>query len=400
MQISFTSVAVVAAIALVAPLGVALSGLRLPAIVVEILLGIAVGPQGLGWASNDEPVAVLSLIGLAFLLLLAGLEIDFGRLRGRLLRLTAAGYAVSFCLALVIGLVLKAGGLVRSPLLVAIILSATGLGVILPILKDAGETATPFGQVIVAGASIAEVGPIVLLSLFFSGESAAVGSKIVLLVGFFVFVVAVGLALLGLQRSMRVSATLLHLQDTTAEIRVRGAFLLLALFVVLASRFGLEAILGAFLAGATLKLVDRDEAMTHAFFHAKLEAVGFGVFVPFFFVSTGIKLDVTSLFHSSAALARVPIFLAALLLARGLPGVLYRPFSARGGQLVAGGLLQATSLSIPVVAGQIGVDLGLIRPTNYVALVAAGLLSVIVFPLVSLALLRGRVAPAAPLVHA
>lgn len=400
MEISFTSVAVVAAIALVAPLGVAFSRLRLPAIVVEILLGIAVGPQGLGWASNDEPVAVLSLIGLAFLLLLAGLEIDFARLRGRLLRSTAAGYGLSFALALGVGLVLKAGDLVKSPLLVAIILSATGLGVILPILKDAGETATPFGQVVVAGASIAEVGPIVLLSLFFSGESSKLGSKIVLLVGFSVFVAAVGLVLLGLQRSMRISATLIRLQDTTAEIRVRGAFLLLALFVVLASRFGLEAILGAFLAGATLKLVDRDEAMTHAFFHAKLEAVGFGVFIPFFFVSTGIKLDVTSLFHSSAALARVPIFLAALLLARGVPALLYRPFAERAGQLVAGGLLQATSLSIPVVAGQIGVDFGLIRPTNYVALVAAGLLSVVVFPLVSLTLLRSRPAPVAPLVQA
>ena len=161
---------------------------------------------------------------------------------------------------------------------------------------------------------------------------------------------------------MRVSDALVRLQDTTAEIRVRGAFLLLALFVVLASKFGLEAILGAFLAGATLKLVDRDEQMTHAFFHAKLEAVGFGVFVPFFFVSTGIKLDVASLFHSGSALARVPLFLAALLLVRGLPALLYRPLAERGSQLLAGGLLQATSLSIPVVAGQIGVDLGLDPP--------------------------------------
>jgi Kef-type K+ transport system membrane component KefB len=400
VEISFTSVAVVAAIAVVAPLGVAFSGLRLPAIVVEILLGIVVGPQVLGWASNDEPVAVLSLIGLAFLLLLAGLEIDFGRLRGRLLRLTALGYALSFALAVVVGFLLKAGDLVRSPLLVAIILSATGLGVILPILKDAGQTSTSFGQVVIAGASIAEVGPIVLLSLFFSGESSGIGSKVVLLVAFLAFVVAVGLVILGLERSMRVSETLLRLQDTTAEIRVRGAFLLLAIFVVLASKFGLEAILGAFLAGATLKLVDRDESMTHAFFHGKLEAVGFGVFVPFFFVSTGIKLDVASLFHSGSALARVPIFLGALLLVRGLPALLYRPFAERGSQLVAGGLLQATSLSIPVVAGQIGVDLDLIRPTNYVALVAAGLLSVVVFPLVSLTLLRGRTAPAAAPVHA
>ena len=388
MEISFTSVAVVAAVALVAPLALGLTRLRLPAIVLEIVLGIIVGPQVLGWAKVDEPVEVLSLIGLAFLLLLAGLEIDFDRLRGRLLRITAFAFGVSFALALIVGFGLRAGDLVKSPLLVAIILSATGLGVILPILKDAGETSTPFGQVVVAGASIAEVMPIVLLSLFFSGESGGLGSKLALLIAFFVFVAAVGVAILGLERSMRVSDVLLRLQDTTAEIRVRGAFLLLAVFVVLATRFGLEAILGAFLAGATLKLVDRDEGMTHAFFHKKLEATGFGVFVPFFFVSTGIKLDVTSLFQSGAALAKVPLFLAALLLVRGLPALLYRPLAERGSQLLAGGLLQATSLSIPVVAGQIGVDLGLIRPTNYVALVAAGLLSVIVFPLVSLTLLR------------
>ena len=167
--------------------------------------------------------------------------------------------------------------------------------------------------------------------------------------------------------------------------------------LVLASKFGLEAILRAFLAGATLKLVDRDEGMTHAFFRQKLEAVGYGVFVPFFFVSTGIKLDVSHLFHSGSALVRVPLFLGALLVVRGLPALLYRPFADRPGQLVAAGLLQATSLSIPVVAGQIGVDLGLIRPTTYVALVAAGLLSVIVFPLVSLTLLRGRAAAASPI---
>lgn len=388
MDVSFDSVAVVAGVAVVAPLALALTRFPLPAIVLEILLGIVVGPHVLGWASVDEPVTVLSRIGLAFLLLLAGLEIEFSQLRGRLLRLTSLGFAISFALAVLVGFGLRAADLVRSPLLIAIVLSATGLGIVLPILKDAGQTATPFGQVIVAGASIAEVTPIVLLSLFFSGESGGLGSKLVLLIGFAVFVAAVGATILGLEHSARVSDALVRLQDTTSAIRVRGAFLLLALFVVLASRFGLEAILGAFLAGATLKLVDRDEQMTHAFFHRKLESAGFGVFVPFFFVSTGIGLDVGSLFSSGSALARVPIFLGALLLVRGVPAVLYKPLAERGSQLVAGGLLQATSLSIPVVAGQIGVSLGLIRPVNYVALVAAGLLSVVVFPLVSLQLLR------------
>jgi Kef-type K+ transport system membrane component KefB len=189
---------------------------------------------------------------------------------------------------------------------------------------------------------------------------------------------------------MRLSLTFMKLQDTTAEIRVRGAFLLLVVFVVLASKFGLEAILGAFLAGATLKLLDRDDAMTHTFFRRKLEAVGFGVFVPFFFVATGLRLDVESLFESGSALARVPIFLGALILIRGLPALLYRPLAERTEQLFAGGLLQATSLSFLIVAGQLGVDLDLVSPVNYTALVAAGLLSVIVFPLVALSLLRRR----------
>jgi Kef-type K+ transport system membrane component KefB len=390
MTTSFTSVAIVAAVALAAPLLVAFTWLRLPAIVVEILLGILVGPQVLGWASNDEPVQVLALLGLAFLLLLAGLEIDFDRLRGVLLRVTGFAWVVSFAIALALGFAMKETHLVRSPLLVATIFSATGLGIIVPILKDAGQTSSSFGQLVVAAASIAEVAPIALLSLFFSGESGSLGVKLVLLIGFGCFVAAIGVVLLGLQRSTRVSSVLLRLQDTTAEIRVRGAFLLLSLFVVLASRFGLEAILGAFLAGATLKLVDRDQGMTHAFFHQKLEAVGFGVFIPFFFVATGIKLDVASLFHGASTAERVPVFLAALLLVRGVPVLLYRRLVGEPSRLVAAMLLQATSLSIPVVAGQIGVEMGLMRPATYVALVTAGLVSVIVFPLVSLTLLRGE----------
>ena len=389
MELSFTPLAVVAGVALAAPLALGLTRLPLPAIVLEILLGIAIGPQLLGWARVDEPVQVMSLLGLAFLLLLAGLEIDFDRFRGPVLRVTAVAYALSFGIALAAGLALRGADLIRSPLLVAIMLSATGLGVVLPILKDAGQIATPFGQIVVAGASIAEVAPIVLLSLFFSGEAGGVGAKLVLLGGFALFVLAVAFTVLGLQHSMRLSATLVALQDTTAEIRVRAAFFLLAVFAALASRLGLEAILGAFLAGATLKLVDRDAAMTHPLFHRKLEAAGFGVFVPFFFVATGMRLDVDALFASSSALMRVPIFLAALLAARALPALLYRPFAADGRRLAAAGLLQATSLSLLVVAGQIGVDMGLIRPTNYTALVAAGLLSLIVFPLVALTLLRG-----------
>jgi Kef-type K+ transport system membrane component KefB len=391
--ISFGGLAIVAAAALAAPLALGLfPRIRLPAIVLEIVLGIVIGPHALGWVSIDTPIRVLNLLGLGFLLLLAGLEVDYERFRGRLLRLTALGYALSLGLGLLIGLGLHAGGLVKSPLLIGITLSATSLGIVIPVLKDAGEVTTPFGQLVAAGASIAEIATIILLSLFFSGESGGVGVKLLLFGLFGLFVLAVGAVVLGAERSMRVSAALLRLQDTTAEIRIRGAFLLLALFAVLADRLGLEAILGAFLAGAILKLVDRDQMLTHPQFRQKLEAVGYGVFVPVFFVATGVRFDLNTLFASATNLARVPIFLGALLVARGLPALLYRSLATRT-QTLAAGLLQATSLSFLVVAGQIGVQLNLLRPAVYAALVAAGLLSVVLFPLTALTLLGGTQQP-------
>ena len=383
----FDNVLIVAAVAFAAPLLLGLvPAFRLPAVVLELVAGIVVGPAGFGWAKVDEPVEVLSLLGLAFLLLLAGLEVDFERLRGPTLGLAGAAFAVSLALALALGGAFRAAGLVRSPLLIGFALAATGLGIVIPVLKDAGETGTPFGTLTIAGASIAEVATIVLLSLFFSAKSGGLGAKLVLLTLFAVFVLATGVAVAGAARSMRISATLVRLQDTTAQIRVRGAFLLLAVFVVFADRFGLEAILGAFLAGATLKLVDTDRAMTHPAFRSKLEAVGFGVFVPFFFVTSGLRFDLDALFASGATVARVPLFLVALLAARGLPAALYaRAVGTR--RAGAAGLLQATSLSFLVVAGRIGTDLGLITPANNAALVAAGLLSVLLFPLGALTLL-------------
>ena len=387
MDVSFTSLAVVAAAAFAAPLALGLvPRIRLPAVVLEIVLGIVVGPQVLDWAHRDGPVRVMSLVGLAFLLLLAGLEVDVDRLRGRVLRLAGLGFAVSFVLALAAGFGLHAGGLVKSPLLVAIMLSATSLGVVIPVLKDTGSAGTQFGQLVIAAASIADVATIMLLSLFFSGESGSAGAKVVLLGGFVVLVAAVAFAVTGAERSMRLSAALVRLQDTTAQIRIRGAFLLLAVFVVLADRFGLEAILGAFVAGAVLKLVDTDQAMTHPQFHRKLEAVGFGVFVPFFFVTSGLTFDLHALLGSWSTAARVPLFLVALLAVRGLPALLYRPLVSRD-EAVAAGLLQATSLGFFVVAGQIGMQLGLITAATGAALVAAGLLSVLLFPALSLALL-------------
>lgn len=389
VSVHYTNLLIVAAVAFIAPLSLGfVPRLRLPAIVLEIVLGIVIGPSGLGWARADLPVSILSLIGLAFLLFLAGLEIDVERLRGRTLKLTALGFAVSFAIGIVAGVLLSAGGFVKSPLFIAIILVSTSLGVIVPVLKDSNNIGSNFGQLVIAAASIADFGSIILLSLFFSGKgSTDTAATVILLVVFGLLVVLIGLAIAGAERFRGLSRVLVRLQDTTAEIRVRGAWVLLIGFVALAENVGLETILGAFAAGAVLSLIDRDQAMSHPQFRLKLQAAGFGIFIPVFFVTSGLNFNLNALFSSASTVARVPLFLLALLLVRGLPALLYARLIGRPRALIAG-VLQATSLPFIVAATAIGVQIGVVTEASAAALIAAGLLSVIVFPLLGLSLLR------------
>src|SRR3712207_3614548 len=223
-EISLMGVLIVAVIAFVVPLGLGLvPSLRIPSVVLEITAGILIGPAVLGLVEVDLPLQVLALFGLAFLLFLAGLEIDLDRLRGARLRSAAAGFVVSLAIALGVGLGLKAAGLIEAPLLVAIILSATSLGIVIPVLADAGQVGTTLGQLIIAGSSIADFGAIILLSLFFSGDSSSIRSTLLLIGGFVVLVVATGLALAEVEHSSRLSSALARLQDSSAQIRVRGA---------------------------------------------------------------------------------------------------------------------------------------------------------------------------------
>lgn len=246
-NVSFTGLLIISVVAFVAPLLLALSpARRLPAVVLEIVAGIAIGPSGLGWVKVDLPISILSLVGLAFLLFLAGLEVELDRLKGRMLLIVGGGFVLSFGLALLVGYGLASSGQVKSPLLVAIILSATSLGVVIPSLKDVGESTSDFGQLVIAGATIADFGSIILLSLFFSREATDTGTKLVLLGSIILLAIGLAFAVLRIERSMRFSPILLKLQDTTAQIRVRGAFLLLIAFVALAQWLGLEVILGAF----------------------------------------------------------------------------------------------------------------------------------------------------------
>jgi Kef-type K+ transport system membrane component KefB len=388
MELAFTNLLIVVAVGFAAPLVLGFfPAVRLPSVVLEIVAGIVVGPALLGWVSVDEPVRVFSTVGLAYLLFLAGLEVDFERLRGRVLRVALVGFVVSLAIAIVVGLLLKAGGFASQPLFVAIVLSATSLGVLVPVLKDVGEIESTFGQLIVASATIADFATVILLSLFFSREAGSTASKVILLAGLFVVAVVVVMLVAGVERSMRLGEVLRRLQDTTAQIRIRAAFVLLVGLVALATELGLEVILGAFIAGAIIALVDRDRAMTHPDFRRKLEAAGFGIFVPVFFVTTGVRYDLDALTANASTLLHVPIFLAALVAVRGLPALLYRPVIPRERVPVAV-LMQATSLPFIVAATAVGLALHVVSPANAAALIAAGLLSVVIFPAVSLVLLR------------
>jgi Kef-type K+ transport system membrane component KefB len=326
------------------------------------------------------------VFGLAFLLFLAGLEIDLGRLRGRVLRLAVLGYLVTVVLGVGLGSAAAAVGWVQSPALLAVTLSATSLGLVVAVLKDAGRSDRAVGQLTIAAASVADFGAIVLLTLFFSTSGGSVGQQAVLLVLFAGLIVVAGLFLVRVRRWTRLGVILERLQDTTAEIRVRIAVLLMIALVALASRFGLETILGAFLAGALVGLVDRDSS-SHPRFRAKLDAIGYGFLIPVFFVSSGVRLDFTGLVENPAALALVPLFLIALLLVRGVPALLWaRSLGVR--DTSASALLQATSLPFIVTATQIGTAAGLMSAVTAAALVCAGLLSVAIFPTVALVLLR------------
>ena len=391
-EVSFGNLLGVATVAFLAPLLLGfVPRLRVPSPVLEILAGVLLGPSVLGWVRADLPVQILAVVGLAFLLFLAGLEIDLGALKGPPLTRSVLGYAITLAGGAAIGFALSGVGWVGSPWLLAITLSATSLGLIVPVLKDAGASRGPVGQLVIAAASVADFAAILLLSLFFSASSRSTGGRVALLVVFALMIVVFTLAISRAGRSIRLADVLVRLQDTTAQIRVRATVLLLLALVALASRFGLEEILGAFVAGAMVGLLDRDSA-SHPHLRTKLEAIGYGFLVPVFFVTSGVRLDLTGLLASPTALARVPVLLLALLLVRGLAALAFRGVLTSR-EIAAAGLLQATSLPLIVTATQIGVATGRMTSVTAAGLVCAGLLSVMIFPVGALSLLRGGAHP-------
>ena len=400
-MISFTSLLIVGAVAVAVPLFLGLvPAVKVPAVVLEILGGILVGPTVLGWVHLDVAVQVIADLGLGFLLFMAGFEIDLRRFDRRILILVSRAFLLSMMLALLVAYGLQLGGQVRDGLLVGITLVSTSLGVLVPILHDAGQTETIFGRMIMAAGSLAELAPLVLLSVFFSASSKNPGAELGLLAGF----IGLTAAIVVVTQRVRVWGPLrevVHrLENTSAQLRVRLAITFALAFSAVAEHFGLATILGAFLAGVIVRRTDETPASQEEF-QGKLEAIGFGFLIPVFFVSTGVGLDITALFHSTRAIILVPVFLVALLLVRGLPALLYVRVVGRT-HAIAAGFMQATSLTFIVVATVIGVQTGHQRTSTAAALVVAGLLSVVIYPPIALRMLisPGRpdrpVSPAVP----
>ena len=380
LPISFNSVLIIAGISVFVPVVLGLlPRLPVPGAVLEVIAGIIVGPSVLGWARIDAPVEVLSTLGLGMLLFLAGLEIDVERLRGPLSRLAVTAFAVSAALGIGGGFLFWLADRATQPILLGIVLMSTSAGLLLPLLKDAGQAGTEFGQLIMTAAALAEIVPILLLSLLFSVSGKSPGEQLASLAIFVALLVLIGLAVGGVRRLRRLDQLLEYLSRRSGQLRVRATLTLALGCGVLAYQFGFASILGAFAAGLLVRIIEISGREPNRDFLIKLEGIGFGFLVPVFFISTGVSFQLKGLLTHPGALALVPLLLLALLVVRGVPAALYARTVGRR-RAAAGGLLQATTLTFVIVATEIGLAAGKITPAASAALVAAGLLSAALFP--------------------
>ena len=385
--ISFDGLLIIALVAVVVPALLAVfPSLPLPQAVLEVVAGIVVGPAVLGWVHMDAVIVVLSDLGLGMLLFLAGLEIDVQRLRGSVGRLAGLAFGLSMLFGIACGYLLHLGGFVNKPLFLAIILVSTSAGLLLPVLKDAGEQETTFGQVVMTAGGLAEVGPVMMLSLLFSATSTSSADRLASLAMFLLLIAVTGLAL-GRVRGLRALEKLLdQLENRSAQLRVRAALTLSLAFGVLAYKFGFASILGAFAAGVLVRIIDLTGRAPHPEFQIKLEGIGFGFLIPIFFIATGVQFDLKSLVKDRTAVLEIPLFLLALLLTRAVPALLYRKRLGRKKAATAG-MMQATTLTFVIVATQIGLVSGQISHRTSASLLATGLLSAALFPAAAVKLL-------------
>jgi Kef-type K+ transport system membrane component KefB len=271
-----------------------------------------------------------------------------------------------------------------------VILSATGLGVVLPILRGANLTTTRAGQSILIVATVAEFSAVLLLALFFGEDGTGVLSNLLIVVLYAAVAFVLWVLLKWVERRPRLTKQFEQMEGGTVQLRIRLALLILLVFLVLSQRFGLESILGAFAAGIVLgdlRRLDRDDPASS--FWPKVEALGFGFLIPLYFVTSGVRFKLSDLLDSPSALLRVPLFLVLFLVVRGVPALLFRR-QLGGRTTVALALLSATSLSFVITATDIGVRIGKLRDINATALVGAAVVALVIFPLIAQSLLARR----------
>ena len=383
---SFLLVLVVAAAApiLAAAAGRLHESLVVPVVVVELVLGALIGPDVLGLAEMDDILDFLGQLGLGFLFFFAGYEIEFDRIRGDPLRLAAIGWAITLALAYAFAGALAAAGVVLSGLLVGSAMTTTALGTLVPILRDADQLETKLGRFVLGAGAVGEFGPVLIVTILLSSNADA-GKQIFLLVVF--TLLAVLAALVSIRAVGRGWAFIERHMETSGQVPVRLTVLLLFGLVVVAADLGLDVILGAFAAGVIVRLLLQGHEVE--LFESKLDAVGFGLLIPFFFVTSGMTIDLAALFGSTRALLELPIFLGLFLVVRGLPALLLYRDVLEPVERRALALLSATELPLVVAITTIGVDSGHMRPSTAAALVGAGVLSVLIYPALALNALRG-----------
>jgi Kef-type K+ transport system membrane component KefB len=360
-------------------------GFRVPAVVLEVVLGIIIGPQVLGLVHFDGIVASMFAFGMAATLFMAGMELEFERIRGRPLWLAVGGWGMSVALGLFAAAVLHASSL-HDPMIVALALATTALGTLLPILRDADQLDTSFGRLFIAAGTMGELGPIVAMSLLLSQQYTTLQEFGFLMV-FLVVVTLTAAISLGL-RPPRVLALLGRSMHASSQLPVRVTLLLFAAFFVLSERFGFESILGAFAAGLVVGLATQGAEGIEP--RMKIDAIFFGWFIPFFFVGTGIKFDLASITGNASNMLLVPISLGLFLLVRGAPVFLYRRDLTAAERISFALYSSVASLSLVVVITEIGVHAKTMTPETASVLVGAAVLSVLLFPTIAGQLLHQR----------
>ena len=364
-------------------------GFRVPVVVFEILLGILLGPHGLGLLQFEGFVTAMFAFGMAATLFMAGMELDLEHIRGAPVLLALRGWGLSLLLGAAAASLLYETPLARAPLMLTLALCTTALGTLLPMLRDAGQLGSGFGRMFLAAGTIGEVAPIVAMSLLLS-QHYSTWQEFGFLLLFLVLVTVAAAAGMGLRPPL-VVALLKRTLHASTQLPVRVSLLILAGFFVLTEEFGFESILGAFGAGMVVGLATKGpEAKA---LRQKIDAVSFGWFVPFFFVGTGVKFHLSAITHDLTTALLVPAFLLVLLAVRGLPVLLYRQHLQRHERLPFALYSAVASLSLVVVITDIGVRTHSISTRLAAALVGAAVLSVLIFPTLGAALLARTAAP-------